>query len=76
MDHAIRSAGGIDLMLVGVGLNGHVGFNEPGISPDHYSHVVPLEESTRESGQKYFNEPTDLKNGITLGLRPVLTHPP
>lgn len=69
MDNTIRGVGGIDLMLVGIGLNGHVGFNEPGISPDHYSHVVPLEESTRKSGQKYFSEAMDLKDGITLGLK-------
>src|SRR5436190_24165000 len=38
MDQAITIAGGIDLMIVGVGMNGHIGFNEPGVSPDLSTH--------------------------------------
>src|SRR5687768_12929717 len=40
MDAIIRQKGGIDLMVVGVGMNGHVGFNEPGVPTNLYSHVV------------------------------------
>lgn len=72
MDEAIRDLGGIDLMLVGIGMNGHVGFNEPGISPDLYSHVINLDEVTQTVGQKYFNETMVLKQGITLGLKHFL----
>jgi glucosamine-6-phosphate isomerase len=69
MDELIKSKGGIDLMLVGIGLNGHIGFNEPGVSFDLYSHVVDLDETTQSVGQKYFAEKTALPRGITLGLK-------
>lgn len=42
----INQNNGIDLMLLGVGMNGHVGLNEPGASFDNYSHVVDLDEIT------------------------------
>lgn len=69
MDTLIRKEGGIDLMLVGVGMNGHIGFNEPGVSDKLFSHVIALDETTQTVGQKYFDESTTLKSGITLGLK-------
>ena len=69
MDRAIKQKGGIDFMIVGVGMNGHIGFNEPGVSIDYYSHVIQLDEVTQSVGQKYFDSPTKLQNGITLGLK-------
>ncbi len=71
MDSFVSSKGGIDMMVVGIGLNGHIGFNEPGVSPDHYSHVITLDEKTRTVGQKYFAEATELSEGITMGLKRV-----
>ncbi|HRP55097.1 glucosamine-6-phosphate deaminase [Agriterribacter sp.] len=72
MDNVIFENGGIDLMLVGVGMNGHIGFNEPGISFDLYAHVAELDETTTSVGQKYFKEATELHQGITLGLKHLL----
>lgn len=72
MDRLILEKGGIDLMLVGVGMNGHVGFNEPGISENLGAHVVTLDETTKRIGQKYFAHATKLQYGITLGLRHFL----
>jgi 6-phosphogluconolactonase/glucosamine-6-phosphate isomerase/deaminase len=72
MDAVISEKGGIDLMLVGVGMNGHIGFNEPGVSPQLYSHVINLDTTTQSVGQKYFKESTVLKKGITLGLQHLL----
>ena len=69
MDDFIRTKGGINLMVVGIGMNGHVGFNEPGASPELYSHVIDLDNKTQTVGQKYFTEKTSLKQGITLGLK-------
>ena len=69
MDNIIFAKGGIDLMLVGVGMNGHIGFNEPGVSADKYAHVVELDNITQTVGQKYFKEASTLKKGITLGFR-------
>ncbi|MFM7858494.1 MAG: 6-phosphogluconolactonase, partial [Flammeovirgaceae bacterium] len=45
MDKFIRESGGIDLMIVGVGMNGHVGFNEPGVNEQFYSHVIELDST-------------------------------
>ncbi|WP_152267625.1 6-phosphogluconolactonase [Agriterribacter humi] len=72
MDNVIVENGGIDLMLVGVGMNGHIGFNEPGVSFDLYAHVAKLDETTTSVGQKYFREATELRQGITLGLKHLL----
>lgn len=65
----ITASGGIDLMLVGIGMNGHIGFNEPGASSDSYAHITPLDAFTQEVGQKYFKSATVLTQGITLGLK-------
>lgn len=65
----IANNGGLDIMLVGVGVNGHIGMNEPGTSFDSYAHVSQLAEETISVGQKYFEKPTSLSKGITLGLR-------
>lgn len=72
MNTWISDSGGIDLMLAGVGMNGHIGFNEPGVSEQKYAHVTELDETTRSVGQKYFRETTVLQKGITLGLRHLL----
>lgn len=72
MDEHIRRSGGIDLMLVGVGMNGHIGFNEPGVSDDLYAHVINLDQTTQSVGQKYFKERTQLQKGITLGFKHIM----
>jgi galactosamine-6-phosphate isomerase len=68
MDKAIAGKGGIDLMIVGIGMNGHIGFNEPGVDLNLLSHVISLHETTQTVGQKYFSGVTALSQGITLGL--------
>lgn len=73
MNDAIAAKGGIDFMLVGVGLNGHIGFNEPGVSINHYAHVIELDETTKAVGQKkYFDKPVTIGQGFTLGLQNFL----
>ena len=69
MDDVISAKGDIDLMIVGIGMNGHIGFNEPGVSFDNHCHVIDLDESTISVGQKYFKSSTKLEKGITLGLK-------
>jgi glucosamine-6-phosphate isomerase len=73
MNDAIAEKGGIDFMLVGVGLNGHIGFNEPGVSINNHAHVIELDETTKAVGQKkYFDKPVTIAQGITLGLQNFL----
>lgn len=64
----INENGGLDIMLVGVGTNGHIGMNEPGTPFNSVAHVGELAEETKTVGQKYFNAATTLSQGITLGL--------
>ncbi len=72
MDALIAEKGGIDLMIVGIGMNGHIGFNEPGVSFSNYAHVIDLDDTTISVGQKYFKGPVHLKQGITLGLKHLM----
>jgi len=69
INQAIIENNGIDLIIVGIGMNGHIGFNEPGIAIDNYVHVVDLDSVTQTVGQKYFDKPMLLKKGITVGLQ-------
>jgi len=72
IDEVIFKLGGIDLMVLGIGMNGHLGLNEPGISPDLYSHVMDLDAVTKVVGQKYFASETNLTRGISLGLKHIM----
>ncbi len=69
----INRLGGLDFILLGVGVNGHIGFNEPNVPMDKYIHVVPLDEVTREVSGKYFDSPVDVSRGITLGMKLILS---
>jgi glucosamine-6-phosphate deaminase len=71
---AIRSAGGIGLQLLGLGSNGHVGFNEPPCGPDERCRVVRLSSTTRLQNAAAFQGSPELvpKEAITLGLLEIL----
>jgi glucosamine-6-phosphate isomerase len=71
-DSFINKYGPIDLMLLGAGMNGHLGLNEPGTSFDLYSHIVNLDETTKTIGQKYFSGKVALTKGITLGVKYIM----
>ena len=71
-DQYIFQHGPLDILIVGVGVNGHIGLNEPGSSFTSYAHVVNLAESTKTSGQKYFSRATNLEKGITVGIRHMM----
>lgn len=68
----ISRHGGIDATILGLGLNGHVGMNEPGTPVSSRSHVTVLDPITVRTGQKYFREARSLSAGITLGLGTIL----
>jgi glucosamine-6-phosphate isomerase len=69
MDDFIKLHGPLDIMIVGLGMNGHIGLNEPGTDFNLYSHHSPLDPVTIGVGQKYFKKQTALTEGITLGLK-------
>ncbi len=72
-DALIESLHGIDLQLLGIGMNGHIGFNEPASTITLETHCVTLSENTREVNAAYFASkdamPTE---AITMGMRPIL----
>jgi glucosamine-6-phosphate isomerase len=69
VNNFISSQGGLDIMMVGIGMNGHLGLNEPGTPVDLYAHHAVLDPVTVQVGQKYFTKETILTEGITLGLK-------
>lgn len=72
-EQAIADSGGIDLQLLGIGVNGHIGFNEPGTSFHSKTHVVDLAEETREENAKYFPSKEDVpRQAITMGIETII----
>jgi glucosamine-6-phosphate deaminase len=66
-DGAVAAAGGLDLVVLGLGRNGHVGMNEPGSGLDAPTRVVTLAPSTREAARGYGVLPPPT-HGVTLGM--------
>ncbi|HEY8719614.1 glucosamine-6-phosphate deaminase [Pengzhenrongella sp.] len=68
-DSAIREAGGIRLQILGIGTNGHIGFNEPGSPRDSRTRVVGLTESTRADNSRFFTTPSDVPSAaVSQGI--------
>jgi glucosamine-6-phosphate deaminase len=67
-----QAARGLDLALLGLGMNGHVGFNEPGSRPDDPTRVVRLARSSREAAMARYGAARAPTGGITVGLARVL----
>ncbi|MCS2163833.1 glucosamine-6-phosphate deaminase [Scandinavium sp. H11S7] len=72
VDGYIAQHGPIDCIVLGIGMNGHIGFNEPGASPDNTCHVIDLDDVTQAVSVKYFDTPREVKQGISLGLKTIL----
>jgi len=72
-DEAIRAAGGIDLQVLGIGHNGHIGFNEPGTPADSRTHAVAITERTRQANARFFDSIHDVPTrAITMGIRTIM----
>lgn len=69
----IRSMGGVDLQLLGIGHNGHIGFNEPGDAFDNDVHCVNLTQSTIEANKRFFASADDVpKQAYTMGIKTIM----
>lgn len=69
----IEALGGIDLQLLGIGGNGHVGFNEPGTAFETMTHTIELKESTRQANARFFNSIDEVPtHAITMGLKSIM----
>ena len=62
-----------DVTVLGLGPNGHLGFNEPGSTPDSAGRVVDLEPASVEANARWFNSDYAPSQGVTLGLRAILS---
>ncbi|WP_155593985.1 glucosamine-6-phosphate deaminase [Lysinibacillus cavernae] len=72
-DGRIEEAGGIDLQLLGIGVNGHIGFNEPGTPFDATTNIVELTESTRTENAVYFDNLSEVPtHAITMGIQSIM----
>jgi glucosamine-6-phosphate isomerase len=71
-DDFIRKYGPVDMMLLGIGMNGHLGLNEPGTSFGLNAHLAHLDETTKLIGKKYFSANVELSTGITLGIKDIM----
>ena len=69
-DKEIEEAGGVDFQLLGIGRNGHIGFNEPGTDFHSLTHVVDLTDSTREANARFFHNDKNLvpTQAVTMGI--------
>jgi len=72
MNTILAEAGPIDVMLLGMGMNGHLGLIEPGDDYHLHAHVVKLSDTTKDVMVKYFNTPRLVTKGVTLGMRDIL----
>ncbi|MDO5441736.1 MAG: glucosamine-6-phosphate deaminase [Bacillota bacterium] len=72
-DDMIKAAGGVDLQLLGIGVDGHIGFNEPGTKFDSLTHVVKLEQNTREVNSRFFKSIDEVPtHAVTMGIKTVM----
>jgi len=72
-DREIAACGGLELAVVGLGPNGHIGFNEPGSGPDDPTRVVDLQPATRAQSAAYWDGKADIPaQAMTIGLGTIL----
>jgi glucosamine-6-phosphate deaminase len=72
-EELIRNLDGIDMQLLGLGHNGHIGFNEPGAAFEAYTHCVTLTDSTRQANQRFFGSMDKVpEQAYTMGIKTIM----
>ncbi|MDO5417450.1 MAG: glucosamine-6-phosphate deaminase [Lachnospiraceae bacterium] len=72
-DQVVRDLGGVDLQLLGLGRNGHIGFNEPDEVFPKGTHCVDLQESTIEANKRFFASADDVpKQAYSMGIQTIM----
>jgi len=70
---AIKKKGPVDVQVLGIGVNGHIGFNEPGTPFTSRTHIVTLDESTRKANARFFNSMDEVPTkAITMGIESIM----
>src|SRR5699024_1994601 len=71
-EQLIAQVNNIDIQLLGLGVNGHIAFNEPGTSFNSRTHVIDLDEETRRSNERYFERIDQVsKQPMTIGIETI-----
>ncbi len=72
-ERKIREYGGIDLQILGIGRNGHIGFNEPDIKFEALTHMVKLEEETIKDNARFFESIKEVPTkAISMGIKTIM----
>lgn len=72
-EREIKKAGGIDIQVLGIGVNGHIGFNEPDVNFEAQTHLVTLEKSTIEANSRYFTTIEEVPtSAISMGIKTIM----
>jgi glucosamine-6-phosphate deaminase len=71
-EELIRSKGGVDLQLLGIGLNGHIGLNEPGSSYDSRTRIVALTSKTVQANKELFKDESIPLTAVSMGIGTIL----
>lgn len=72
-EQRISSQGGVDLQLLGIGRNGHIGFNEPDVKFEAMTHLVHLDEDTIEANSRFFKSIDEVpKKAISMGIKTIM----
>lgn len=69
----IEESGKIDVQILGLGLNGHIGFNEPGTPFSSRTHIIDLDDSTREANSRFFQSLEEVPTkAVTMGIGTIM----
>lgn len=72
-EEIIRAHGGVDLQILGLGHNGHIGFNEPGSAFEKETHCVTLSENTRQANARFFASMEEVPTeAYTMGIKSIM----
>ncbi len=72
-DGKIATAGGIDLQVLGIGANGHIGFNEPNPHLKMQTHIIDLKQDTIEANSRFFDTPEEVpRQAVTMGMGSIM----
>ena len=72
LDDYIEQFGPLDVSMLGIGLNGHLGFNESGVDFNLNAHIIRLADTTKQVMTKYFGEKFHPEYGITQGIHQIM----
>ncbi|MBB6214373.1 glucosamine-6-phosphate deaminase [Anaerosolibacter carboniphilus] len=72
-EEEIKKTGGIDFQLLGIGRNGHIGFNEPDVKFEAVTHLVTLDQDTIDANARFFDDPKDVPHkAISMGIKTIM----